>query len=437
MFSIRDQAVRMTVRFGRTGLMAGLLALFIVSHAQAEGTPPTVWAVRSRQAELHYRLVDAGPTTAVQVWYTRDRGATWLEGGTQTQHDRPALFDAPGEGLYGFILQIKPHPRAELPPPTSRSTVQRWVFIDYTPPLLQWDSVEPSEAFSARRIVRLHWTAHDANFPTRPLTLCYQSSHDQTWQVIEAAMANTSRYDWQVPPELAGQITLRLSARDLGGHVVERLYGPVPLEHWIASGIATNDGRATTRPFDPEELAHRESPTSQPAPVISEEDRRRGQELYDLASWHLLREDYAVAAERLREALEHNPDLLPAMNDLACIHHLQRDYPKAIALFESLLAKNSGYASALRGLHGSYIAQRRYDRSREVLSRLLAINENDAESRLDMGDVLFMMGDVEAAREQWSEALTADASAKEIIAKARDRLRHHGVPAGAVADGSQ
>jgi predicted negative regulator of RcsB-dependent stress response len=61
-----------------------------------------------------------------------------------------------------------------------------------------------------------------------------------------------------------------------------------------------------------------------------------------------------------------------------------------------------------------------------MLTRLLAANDQDTEARLDLGDVLFMMGDRDGARQQWNQAMTVDASAADIVQKARRRLDLYG-----------
>ncbi len=413
-------------RCRRPVAIVSLIAGAIGALAQpAVGTPDTVLAIRSRQVELHYRLVDAGPGARVELWYTRDRAATWQRWGVHEDHSRPLVFDAPGEGLYGFVLIVSDGGQTSSPPPGAYTPPQRWVFIDYTPPLAQWDNVEPAEAFSSRRIVYLRWTAHDDNLPSRSVALFYHSSADQTWRVIDAALPNTGRYDWKVPAELAGHVTLELAVRDLGGHVIERFYGPIPLDNWLTSPITLTS--STTRPAaerTSEPARAGKSPAAASQPSLAE--RRKAEQLYQQGSWHLVRGQYAVAAERFHEALEIDPNMLSARNDLAGIYYTRKDYPSAIAEYDQVLKRDGRHRAALRGAALAYVAQRQYARSRDMLERLLMANDKDAQASLDLGDVLFMTGDRPGALGHWTQAARVDPAAEAVIRKARRRLELYG-----------
>jgi len=232
--------------------LGALSAIFCCAPAVSVlAEPPAITKVRSRRAELYYRLDDASPQAEVELWYTRDRSGTWQRWGVQVHHDRPIVFEAPAEGLYGFYLIVYDNGQASSEPPGPETPAQRRIFIDYTPPLVQWDSIEAGNAFASRRIVQLRWTAHDSNFPSRPVSLSYQSSIDQTWHIIGIDLPNTGQFDWRVPDEAAGQVTLKLAVRDLGGHIVDRLHGPVPIDRWLEAGIDLPERQPTTHPASP------------------------------------------------------------------------------------------------------------------------------------------------------------------------------------------
>ena len=378
-------------------------------------------AVRSQTIEIHYRTGDTGANAEIELWYTRDRGATWKKYGIDPNGQSPFLFDAPAEGLYGITLIVRDGNRASVPTPKPFDQPQRWIFIDYTPPLAQWLGVEPGDEFALRRTVQLRWTAHDDNMENRPISLAWQSSIDQKWETIANDLPNSGRYDWVVPTGVSGQVTLKLSVRDRGGHVVERLFGPVPVAAWQAS-VSTNPAPLA------ENTERNRAPTSapaastQPAPGIDLATRRKAEERYKQGSWHLLRGQYALAAERFKEALDLDPGMLEAKNDLAGIYYLQKDYSKATELYLDVLKRDSGHVAAMRGAALAYVARKQYVESRDMLSRLLAANDKDAEAALDLGDVLFMMGDRQGARQRWDRAMKIDEAAADVIEKAHRRL---------------
>jgi tetratricopeptide (TPR) repeat protein len=416
-------------------------------------------SIRSRQIEIHYRLTGPAEGGDVELWYTRDRGISWQCAGKDGNHASPVLFTAPGEGLYGLLLIPCVAGRPIRPAPVTYEPPQRWVFIDATPPLAQWNGVEPADDFARTRTLQLRWTAHDDNFPVRPITLLYQSSIDQAWRSIDDAVANVGVYDWKVPENAGGNLSLKLMVRDEGGHVVERVLGPLNLDKFIVStgtrpaaeaAVAAEGGRttggaatmpaSTSRPANDPGLLPGEGladAASRPAsePRVDLLRQRMATDLYRQGSWHLVRGQYAVAAERLREALEQNPDLLEARQDLAGIFYRQQDYDRAISEYEAVLSRNGKHESALYGAALAYVAKRDYHQSREMLTRLLAVDDRNAEAWLDLGDVLFMMGDVVNARGDWRRALKIDPTAQEIISKAQRRLELYGSADETIAAG--
>ena len=406
-------------------LITGVIGM--LTHPAWAGSD-TVPPIRSRQVELQYRLVDASPAARVELWYTRDRAFTWQRWGVHEDHTLPLVFDAPAEGLYGFLLIVRDGEETSPPPPDARTRPQRWVFVDYTPPLVQWDNVEPADAFASRRLVHLRWTAHDDNLPSRPVALSYHSSVDQKWHAIDTALPNTGRYDWSVPVEVAGRITLRLAVQDLGGHVVERLYGPVPLDRWLASPVTLTSSATQPAAAPVPKTTIEKKPPRPDANRTDLTERRKAEQLYHQGSWHLVRGQYALAAERFREVMETDPSMLAAVNDLAGIYYLQKDYPKAIEHYNQVLKQDRQHQAALRGAALAYVAQRQYAQSRDMLDRLIDANGTDAQAWLDLGDVLFMMGDRDGALSRWGHAARpgSSADAEAVIRKARRRLELYG-----------
>jgi Tfp pilus assembly protein PilF len=408
--------------------------LVLDTGLRAESSTPL--SVRSRTVELHYR---ANPADAeIELWCTRDRGITWQCWGKDDDHASPLVFTAPGEGLFGFTMIAYVGGKPSRPTPTAYEPPQRWVFIDATPPLAQWSTVEPAEGFATNRTLQLRWTAHDDNLSGRPIALSYQSSTDQAWHEIDSAVANTGMYDWKLPETVAGQVMVKLIVRDEGGNSVERVFGPVAMEKYLRSPstMPVVEQNAKPQPTSrPDSLAMGLPAATQPAPLprVDLLKQRMAMDLYRQATWHLQRGQYAVAAERLRESLEQDPDLLEARHDLAGILYRQQDYDRAIDEYRAVLARNPKYESALYGSALAYVAKRDYDSSRDMLTRLLSVNDHNADAWLDLGDVLFMMGDVTNARGHWQRAMKIDPSAKELVTKAQRRLDQYGANQVSVA----
>lgn len=410
--------LHLTTRFGLIGLLVPLASVWAQDSAAT--------SVRSRQVELHYEVNGIAADAQVELWYTRDRGATWQCYGKDDDGTSPMVFAAPSEGLYGLVLIPHVGGQPAVPPPSAHQTPQQWILIDDTPPLAQWHGVEPAEDFARTRVLQLRWTAHDDHFSARPVSLSYQSTSDPDWTEIDSAVANTGRYDWRVPEGVDGPIMLKLIVRDQGGHALERTFGPIALDKYLARPVpAPAPDTPATRP-----AADSARPTvaTQPEalPRVDLLQRRMAADLHRQGNWYLVRGQYGMAAERLQEALEHDPELLDARHDLAGIFYRQQNYDRAITEYQAVLARNDKYESALYGAALAYVAKRDYHRSRDMLTRLLQINDRNAEAWLDLGDVLFMMGDAINARANWRRAMKIDPSAEEIVSKAQRRLELYG-----------
>lgn len=412
-------------------LMAGVIAAPIFGQAtpRANANSP-VKTVQSREVALHYRLRGASETARIELWYTRDRSAaSWQLAGIDEDGQPPIVFTAPSEGLYGFTMLVRDGERVSRQPPQAYESPQHWVFVDYTPPLVQWDRVVVSDDFARSRLVHLHWTAFDSNLTSRPVGLFYRLASGSNWQVVDRNVANLGRYDWQVPAEIGGTIRFKLTVQDQGGHVVEREHGPVELPR---SSVRTQPALTRvpqTQPYG--------STTTRPAETdnVSVEQRRIARERHQQGVWHLERGQYAVAAERFTEALEFDPTLLESMVELAHIHAHQDSHARALDWYLKALKTNGEHDEALRGAALAYVKLRRYAQSKEMLKRRLALDEKNAEAWLDLGDVLFMAGDPLSARTHWQRALRVDASAQTIIKKAKVRLEKYSPNASSTPQG--
>lgn len=393
------------------------VASVCIVHAQT--AMPT--AVQAKRFAIRVRMADDSPEpTELALWYTRDRGETWHHGPKALVGQDNVIFEAPGEGLYGFFIVASSSRGTSSPSPTTGTTPQRWVYVDYTPPLAQWKNVDVlTDATGARRVA-MTWVAHDVNFDSRPITVAYQPTGYGQWTVIDGALPNTGQYDWVPPDRLSGRITFKLIVRDLGDHVVERLFGPISLDAPRVVAAEHPTSQPTTR------RAVQASPAAtqpaEPPALIDPALRNRAKKLYDQGTWHRVRGQYAEARERYIEALDIDPTFLAARTDLAGVHYAQGQYGEAIVEYQKVLKDDPARQTALRGLALAYVARREYAAAREILERLLLRDEKNAEAWLDLGDVDYQVGTRNTAREHWNKAATVDPAAAEVVLKAQNRL---------------
>jgi hypothetical protein len=183
--------------------------------------------VNSKHIRLRYavdRVVTAG-SSPIEVWGTRDmrswkRYPVAADSGVRTAEGRSdtgacCLVEVEGEGVYGFTLcRTQGGSRA----PQTGDTPQMWVAVDTTRPTVRLISHEVQDQDGGRKVV-IRWTAQDANLGERPIALSYAAQPNGPWKVIAVRLANSGRYEWALPPQVAGFVHLRVQATDLMGNV--------------------------------------------------------------------------------------------------------------------------------------------------------------------------------------------------------------------------
>ncbi|MCK4659971.1 MAG: tetratricopeptide repeat protein [Phycisphaerae bacterium] len=365
---------------------------------------------QTRRFEIDYRVNEAAlPLTSVELWYTRDNGETWHNYGMDQDRQSPITFDATEEGLYGFhfVLENAIGVSGERPQP---STVpQQWVFVDYTPPIVQLHPVQMGRRDAPRQRVQVRWTAIDANFGPRPIELSYRLVPDGQWARIADHLSNTGRYDWCPDEHMEGLLVVRLTAHDRSNHRVSAVSRAVELVKPPASqkaGSLTNPGGVG----DP-------SPAGVDLPA-----RQRARALYQRGLMHKERGEHRLAAARFQDALAIDELMPEALVNLGETLYFQKEYEDSIEAYKLVIGLEPTWAEARRGLVRVLMVVDRYDDASAQLAHILSDAPQNAEAWLTLGDVAMSQGDELMARENWQKAATVDPAAKTIMERAQARL---------------
>ena len=193
-------------RVVRHGCLQAAIAAFLVAAALEGGEPVLV---RSRVVDIEYTVnADALPLDSVRLWYSLDRGETWLDGGVDEDRQSPLLFDAPQEGLYGFFLVLSNATGPSSVPPARATQPHLWAFVDYTMPVVQLHPPRQTTMLG-HRVLQIRWTAIDTHLGPRPVEIMYQRLPGREWySVTDAPLPNTGRYDWRLPTDLDGSVAV-------------------------------------------------------------------------------------------------------------------------------------------------------------------------------------------------------------------------------------
>ncbi|MFQ5414727.1 MAG: tetratricopeptide repeat protein [Phycisphaerae bacterium] len=409
--------------------LAATATLAVAAIAQAGDAA----RVQSRVFEIEYDVnQQAMPLDAVQLWYTLDRAKTWHQYGYDEDRRSPMTFNAAQEGLYGFFFIVTNATGPSSAPPTSATRAHQWAFVDFTPPVVQAHRLRLTTT-SGNPVMQIRWTAIDTHLPARPVRLAYATPPDTTWRPIEDdPLANTGRFDWRVPTSVTGQVVVRVTVEDRGGHRVSAETPPVDVPAPLHDAPAVLDTRSTpTTPYQrsaardtPPAAQNRRSPDHYARLATTRGQDARAQAARLLAEGLADRDAgrYRQGIGRLRDAIRLDPALTQALVEMGHMLYAIDDLEPAMAAFELALRQEPSLASALRG--AAMIDRRRHNYPSAVnrLRTILRYSPRDAEAWLSLGDMAIFQGDDVLAREHYLRASTIDPSAVDVVGEARRRL---------------
>ncbi len=193
-----------------------------VGYSPTGGSMPPLLVTNKKPFALEYDVTDDGPSKlrSVDLYMTRDGGQNWSHCCNDPDLKSPILVDLPGDGVYGLRLMLTSGAGLTLGPPQPGELPELLVEIDRTPPAVQL--FEPQLDPQRPNILVITWTASDRNLAPNPITLEWADQPSGPWNPIGGpALANSSRFDWQLPGTMPAEVYLRILVRDTAGNVTE------------------------------------------------------------------------------------------------------------------------------------------------------------------------------------------------------------------------
>jgi hypothetical protein len=190
--------------------------------------PADTKLIASTRCSLEYALEGVQPAAVgkVEFWATRDHGKTWQRVPDESNGRSPAQLVLPGDGVYGIAIRSGGNRQ----PPAGNDTPDCWVEVDTTKPFV--NLLPPTVGTGAEAgTVLILWTAHDKNLAADSVALAYATQPGGSWQPIVTGHKNEGVYRWVLPPDIGGQVYLRLEVSDRAGNVGRaELQQPVMLD---------------------------------------------------------------------------------------------------------------------------------------------------------------------------------------------------------------
>ncbi|MCU0704846.1 MAG: hypothetical protein MUF18_12780 [Fimbriiglobus sp.] len=129
-------------------------------------------------------------------------------------------YEAPRDGLYGFVLQPISGANTKLDDPRPGDVPQYLVEVDTTKPEMRITKVNVTGSGLNGPLVEIEWEAKDKNLTPEPIVLEY-SVDQQTWKAIVPKTTNTGRYTWEITDKKLWKFWVRGTASDLAGNTAQ------------------------------------------------------------------------------------------------------------------------------------------------------------------------------------------------------------------------
>ncbi|HEV3142508.1 MAG TPA: hypothetical protein VGZ47_01335 [Gemmataceae bacterium] len=211
--------------YGQNGGVQRVASNSLSGSTPARSELKNVQLINSAEINLAYEVSKSGASglRSVKLYMTQNDGLSWMDCAEAKDLVSPINAQLPGEGVYGFRLVLESGAGLSKGPPVSGDAPEIRVEVDTTPPQVELYQLAPDPNLTNAVILR--WSASDKNMAPNPITLEWAENPDGPWQAIATGIANSSTYNWKLPPKMPVRVYLRVLARDLAGNIGEARTG--------------------------------------------------------------------------------------------------------------------------------------------------------------------------------------------------------------------
>lgn len=185
--------------------------------------------VNSRQFNIAYKLQDVGPSgvSSVEMFVTRDDGATWNRYGEDPDRTSPFSVIVPDEGEFGLSLVVRSGVGLAAEPPCPGDRPAMVIQVDQTAPVIELLPIEQGQGATANNLM-IRWRTNESHPAEKPVFLYYSTNKQGPWQPIALGMDDIGQFAWSVGQDVPTKFFLRLEIRDAAGNLA-RVETPEPL----------------------------------------------------------------------------------------------------------------------------------------------------------------------------------------------------------------
>jgi hypothetical protein len=199
-----------------------------VAHQVMKPVEPKIKLVGSPRFRMKYNVAGVGPSGvgSVELWMTKDNGATWSKAGTDPDLESPIDVNLPGDGKYGLTVVVKNKAGSGQRPPVAGEQPQIRVDVDTEAPLATLKHVV-ADPTSPRDSMNLAWETQDDHPAERAVDIYFSPDPGRGWYKIAGGLPPSGTHTWKVPHGVPYQVYFMLMARDQAQNV-EKIFSQQP-----------------------------------------------------------------------------------------------------------------------------------------------------------------------------------------------------------------
>jgi hypothetical protein len=225
-----------------------------VAHQVAKPVEePKIKLVASPRFRMKYSMSGVGVSGvgAVDLYMTKDNGATWTKAGSDPDLESPIDVNLPGDGNYGLTVVVTNKGGSGQRPPRPGEQPQLRVDVDTEAPIATLKQVV-SDPSSPRDSKTLSWETEDKHPAERSVDLYFSPDPERGWYKIAGGLPPSGVHSWKVPYGVPYQVYFMLIARDQANNV-EKIYSQKPVAVDLSNPQGKIDDIAEVLPLKKDE----------------------------------------------------------------------------------------------------------------------------------------------------------------------------------------
>jgi len=203
--------------------------------------------------EYDVESVGSGGVKRVELWVTKDNGATWDKYGEDLDRESPFEVEALGDGYFGYSIVVASRSGRSSRAPRPGEQPDVTIGVDRTAPIVKITAAPLSRGPQGDEM-RIEWRAQDMKLANQPITISYAESLQGPWSIMASSIPNSGSYTWRINQDAPNEIYLRVSARDAAANIgSDTLTQPISLEGLVPKarirGLSPRTGQWIPNPF--------------------------------------------------------------------------------------------------------------------------------------------------------------------------------------------